>query len=164
MMSNAAMYARVSSARQKEQETIRSQTSALRTHAEQLGLDVPEQWIFEDDGQSGASLVRPALERLRDLVCQVPVDVLLVYSPDRLARKYAYQALLIEEFAKAGTSVVFVKGPRGDSPEDALLVQFQGMIAEYERNADIGISFVMPTPRLCRVDALWSGSGLLTVH
>ncbi len=87
----------------------------------------------EDDGQSGASLVRPALERLRDLVCQVPVDVLLVYSPDRLARKYAYQALLIEEFGKAGTSVVFVKGPRSNSPEDALLVQFQGMIAEYER-------------------------------
>ncbi len=132
-MSNAAIYARVSSARQKEAETIGSQTAALRAHAEQLGLDVPEQWVFEDDGHSGASLVRPALERLRDLVCQVPVDVLLVYSPDRLARKYAYQALLIEEFAKAGTSVVFVKGPRGDSPEDALLVQFQGMIAEYER-------------------------------
>jgi site-specific DNA recombinase len=133
MSSNAAIYARVSSARQKEQETIGSQTAALRAHAGQLGLDVPEQWIFEDDGHTGASLVRPALERLRDLVCQVPVDVLLVYSPDRLARKYAYQALLIEEFAKAGTSVVFVKGPRGDSPEDALLVQFQGMIAEYER-------------------------------
>ena len=132
-MSNAAIYARVSSARQKEQETIRSQTAALRTHAEQLGLDVPEQWVFEDDGHSGASLVRPALERLRDLVCQVPVDVLLVYSPDRLARKYAYQALLIEEFSRAGTTVVFVKGPRSDSPEDALLVQFQGMIAEYER-------------------------------
>ena len=132
-MSNAAIYARVSSARQKEQETIRSQTVALRAHAEQLGLDVPEQWVFEDDGHSGASLVRPALERLRDLVCQVPVDVLLVYSPDRLARKYAYQALLIEEFAKAGTTVMFVKGPRSDSPEDALLVQFQGMIAEYER-------------------------------
>ena len=132
-MSNAAIYARVSSARQREQETIRSQTVALHTHAEQLGLDVPEQWVFEDDGHSGASLVRPALERLRDLVCQVPVDVLLVYSPDRLARKYAYQALLIEEFAKAGTTVMFVKGPRSDSPEDALLVQFQGMIAEYER-------------------------------
>ena len=132
-MSNAAIYARVSSARQKEQETIGSQTAALRAHAGQLGLDVPEQWVFQDDGHSGASLVRPALEQLRDLVCQVPVDVLLVHSPDRLARKYAYQALLIEEFAKAGTSVVFVKGPRGDSPEDALLVQFQGMIAEYER-------------------------------
>jgi DNA invertase Pin-like site-specific DNA recombinase len=133
LMSNAAIYARVSSARQKEQQTIGSQTSALQSHAEDLGLDVPAQWVFQDDGQSGASLVRPALERLRDLVCQVPVDVLLVYSPDRLARKYAYQALLIEEFAKAGTTVVFLKGPRGDSPEDALLTQFQGMIAEYER-------------------------------
>ncbi len=59
--------------------------------------------------------------------------MVLVYSPDRLARKFAYQALLIEEFAQAGTSVVFVKGPRGDCPEDALLVQFQGMFAEYER-------------------------------
>jgi site-specific DNA recombinase len=132
-VSNAAIYARVSSARQKEQETISSQTAALRAHAEQLGLEVPEQWVFCDDGHSGATLVRPALEKLRDLVAQVPVEVVLVYSPDRLARKYAYQALLIEEFAKAGSSVLFVKGPSSESPEDALLVQFQGMIAEYER-------------------------------
>jgi site-specific DNA recombinase len=132
-MTSAAIYARVSSARQKEQETIVSQTEALRAHAGQLGLDVPEEWVFEDDGYSGASLVRPALESLRDLVAQVPVDVVLCHSPDRLARKYAYQALLIEELARAGTSVVFVKAPSGDTPEDALLVQFQGMIAEYER-------------------------------
>ena len=99
---SAAIYARVSSARQKEQETIGSQTAALRGHAQQLGLDVVEQWVFCDDGHSGATLVRPALEKLRDLVAQVPVEVVLVYSPDRLARKYAYQALLIEEFAKAG--------------------------------------------------------------
>ena len=132
-MSNAATYARVSSARQKEQQTIGSQTAAVAAHAEQLGLDVPAAWVFCDDGHSGATLVRPALERLRDLVAQVPVETVLVYSPDRLARKYAYQALLIEEFAKAGTSVVFVKGPSSDTPEDALLVQFQGMIAEYER-------------------------------
>ena len=132
-MSSAAIYARVSSARQKEQDTIGSQTAALRAHAEQLGLEVPEPWVFCDDGHSGATLVRPALERLRDLVAQMPVDVVLVHSPDRLARKYAYQALLIEEFAKAGSTVIFVKGPSSDSPEDALLVQFQGMIAEYER-------------------------------
>ena len=55
------------------------------------------------------------------------------YSPDRLARKFAYQALLIEELARAGIRVEFVKGPRGDSPEDQLLVQFQGMFAEYEK-------------------------------
>ena len=95
-MTSAAIYARVSSARQKEQETIVSQTEALRAHGRQLGLDVPEEWVFEDDGHSGASLVRPALEALRDLVAQVPVDVVLCYSPDRLARKYAYQALLME--------------------------------------------------------------------
>ena len=132
-MTSAAIYARVSSARQKEQETIVSQTEALRAHAGQLGLDVPEEWVFEDDGYSGASLVRPALDALRDLVAQVPVDVVLCHSPDRLARKYAYQALLMEELARAGTSVVFLKAPSGDTPEDALLVQFQGMIAEYER-------------------------------
>jgi site-specific DNA recombinase len=89
--------------------------------------------VFCDEGHSGAILVRPALEKLRDLVAQVPVDVVLVYAPDRLARKYAYQALLIEKFAKARTNVIFLKGPSSESPEDALLVQFQGMIAEYER-------------------------------
>jgi site-specific DNA recombinase len=78
-------------------------------------------------------LLRPGLERLRDLVASVGVDVVLVYSPDRLARKFAYQALLIEEFARVGTRVEFVRGPRGDSPEDQLLVQFQGMFAEYEK-------------------------------
>jgi site-specific DNA recombinase len=132
-MTSAVIYARVSSARQRKDETIKSQTAALRAHAVQLGLEVPEEWVFEDDGHSGATLVRPALERLRDVVDGVGVDVVLCYSPDRLARKFAYQALLIEEFARAGTRVEFVKGPRGDSPEDRLLVQFQGMFAEYEK-------------------------------
>jgi site-specific DNA recombinase len=127
-MPTAAIYARVSSARQKEQQTIQSQTAALLAHAAKQGLDVPAEWVFEDDGCSGATLVRPALERLRDLVCQVPVEVVLCHAPDRLARKYAYQALLVEEFARAGTEVVFL-----NRPEDALLVQFQGMIAEYEK-------------------------------
>jgi site-specific DNA recombinase len=132
-MTSAAIYARVSSARQKKDETIASQTAALRAHAEQLGLDVPDDWVFEDEGHSGATLVRPALERLRDLVAGVGIDVVLCYSPDRLARKFAYQAVLIEEFTRAGTRIEFVKGPRGDSPEDQLLVQFQGMFAEYEK-------------------------------
>ena len=132
-MPTAAIYARVSSARQKEQQTIQSQTAALLAHAAKLGLDVPAGWVFEDEGCSDATLVRPALERLRDLVCQVPVEVVSCHAPDRLARKYAYQALLVEEFARAGTEVCFVNGPTGDRPEDALLVQFQGMIAEYEK-------------------------------
>ena len=132
-MTSAAIYARVSSARQKKDETIGSQTAALREHAGQARLDVPAEWVFEDEGHSGATLVRPALEALRDLAAQGCVDVVLVYSPDRLARKFAYQALLLEEFARAGVRVEFVKGPRGDSPEDQLLVQFQGMFAEYEK-------------------------------
>jgi len=132
-MTTAAIYARVSSARQREEQTIVSQTTALREAAEQSGLEVPTDWVFEDEGYSGATLVRPALERLRDLAAQVPVDVVLCYAPDRLARRYAYQALLIDEFARCGTEVRFVKGPRGETPEDELLIQFQGMIAEYER-------------------------------
>jgi site-specific DNA recombinase len=132
-MASAAIYARVSSARQKKDETIASQTAALRAHAEQHGLEVPAEWVFEDEGHSGASLVRPALERLRDLIAGVGVEVVLCYSPDRLARKFAYQALLIEEFTRAGTRVEFIKGPRGDTPEDQLMVQFQGMFAEYEK-------------------------------
>jgi site-specific DNA recombinase len=132
-MTSAAIYARVSSARQKKDQTIGSQTAALRVFAAEQHLDVPEEWVFEDEGHSGATLIRPALERLRDLVAQVAVDVVLCYSPDRLARKFAWQAVLIEEFARAGTTVRFVKGPRGDTPEDALMVQFQGMFAEYEK-------------------------------
>jgi site-specific DNA recombinase len=136
-MTMAAIYARVSSARQREEQTIASQTAALLEHAAGQGLEVPPAWVFEDEGYSGATLVRPALERLRDLAAQVGVDLVLCYAPDRLARKYAYQALLVEEFARVGTEVRFLNGPTSDRPEDALLVQFQGMIAEYER-AQIG--------------------------
>src|SRR5258707_15541658 len=96
-MTSAAIYARVSSARQKKDQTIGSQTAALRQHAGQSRLEVPEEWVFEDEGHSGATLVRPGLEALRDLAAQGCLDGGLCYSPDRLARKFAYQALLIEE-------------------------------------------------------------------
>jgi site-specific DNA recombinase len=132
-VTSAAIYARVSSARQKKDQTIGSQTAALREHARQLGVDLPEEQVFEDEGHSGATLVRPALEALRDLAAQGCIDVVLCYSPDRLARKFAYQALLTGEFARAGVRVEFVRGPRGDTPEDQLMVQFQGMFAEYEK-------------------------------
>ncbi|HEX9571449.1 MAG TPA: recombinase family protein [Burkholderiales bacterium] len=132
-MTSAAIYARVSSARQKKDETIGSQTAALRAHAEQSRLDVPPEWVFEDEGHSGATLVRPGLEALRDLAARGCIEVVLCYSPDRLARKFACQALLTEELARAGVRAGFIKGPRGDSPEDQLMVQFQGMFAEYEK-------------------------------
>src|SRR5512132_984454 len=105
----AAIYARVSSERQRQDRTIASQTVALRELAEQRGLLVPEEFIFEDDGFSGASLQRPALERLRDRAFDGCFEIVLCHAPDRLARRYAYQVLLVEEFARGGIEVVFAK-------------------------------------------------------
>jgi site-specific DNA recombinase len=129
----AAIYARVSSAQQREENTIASQTSSLIEFAKSHDLEVPEEWVFEDEGYSGATLERPGLERVRDLAAEGHIQVVLAYAPDRLSRKYAYQILLIEELARHGVETLFVKAPQGDSAEDQLLVQFQGMIAEYER-------------------------------
>src|SRR5215467_11246705 len=132
-MKMAAIYARVSSEQQREENTIASQTAALIEFAKSHGLEVPGPWVFEDEGYSGATLERPGLERVRDLAAEGQIQVMLAHSPDRLSRKYAYQILLIEEFARHGVETLFVKSPQGNSPEDQLLVQFQGMIAEYER-------------------------------
>src|SRR6266516_7332051 len=133
MKKTAAIYARVSSERQKEEGTIASQTALLLDYAKTHELSVPPEWIFEDEGYSGAMLARPGLEHLRDLAAEGQIQVVLVYAPDRLSRKYAYQILLIEELARNGVETLFIKAPQGDSAEDQLLVQFQGMIAEYER-------------------------------
>src|SRR5450631_4379866 len=132
-MRMAAIYARVSSDQQREANTIASQTSALIEFAQEHDLEVPGEWVFEDDGYTGATLERPGLERVRDLAAEGQIQVVLAYSPDRLSRKYAYQILLIEELARNGVETLFVKAPQGSSAEDQLLVQFQGMIAEYER-------------------------------
>jgi DNA invertase Pin-like site-specific DNA recombinase len=132
-MKTAAIYARVSSDKQKEENTIASQTAALIAFAAEQGYAVPAEWVFEDEGYSGASLIRPGLERVRDLVAEGQLDAVLVYAPDRLSRRYAYQILLIEEFARAGVETLFIRSPRTATAEDQLLLQFQGMIAEYER-------------------------------
>jgi site-specific DNA recombinase len=132
-MKTAALYARVSSERQKEEQTIGSQTEALKEYAQANGYTVVPEWIFQDEGYSGAILKRPDLERLRDLAAEGQIETILVYSPDRLSRKYAYQVLLMEEFARHGVETVFIKSPQAATPEEQLLVQFQGMIAEYER-------------------------------
>ena len=132
-MKTAAIYARVSSDKQREENTIASQTAALIAFASEQQFEIPREWIFEDDGYSGASLIRPGLERVRDLAAEGLIQAVLVYAPDRLSRRYAHQILLIEELARAGVETLFVRAPRGSTPEDELLVQFQGMIAEYER-------------------------------
>ena len=132
-MKIAAIYARVSSDQQRQEKTIVSQTAALIAFARNEGYSVPAEWIFQDEGYSGASLVRPGLERVRDLAAEGQIQAVLALSPDRLSRKYAYQVLLIEELGRHGVRVVFIKAPTSDTPEDQLLLQFQGMIAEYER-------------------------------
>src|SRR5258706_5928906 len=132
-MKTAAIYARVSSDKQREENTIASKPAALVAFAREQQFEVPREWVFEDDGYSGASLIRPGLERVRDLAAEGLIQAVLIYAPDRLSRRYAHQILLIEEFARAGVETLFVRAPRGSTPEDELLVQFQGMIAEYER-------------------------------
>ena|SRR5436190_997164 len=132
-MKTAAIYARVSSDQQKEEKTIESQTAALVMFAKNEGYTVPDEWIFQDEGYSGASLIRPGLERVRDLAAEGEIQVVLALSPDRLSRKYAYQVLLMEELARHGVEMIFLNAPQSGTPEDQLLLQFQGMIAEYER-------------------------------
>jgi site-specific DNA recombinase len=132
-MKTAAIYTRVSSDLQKENNTIESQVESLLNFADQKGYVVPEEYIFRDEGYSGAILVRPGLERVRDLSAEGQIQAVLVFSPDRLSRSYAYQVVLLDEFASCGTDVLFINSPKAETPEEALLLQFQGMIAEYER-------------------------------
>ena len=132
-MTRIALYARVSSERQAHQETIESQLEALRQRAKADGVTVVPADVYADDGFSGATLARPALERLRDRIAEGGVDRLYVDCPDRLSRRYAYQVLLLEEFSTHGVDVVFLQGASAANAEDTLLVQVQGMIAEYER-------------------------------
>jgi site-specific DNA recombinase len=128
-----AFYARVSGEQQAAAHTIESQIAALRERASNDGTPVPPERQFVDDGYSGASLIRPALDRLRDLVNLGAIDRIYVHSPDRLARNYAYQVLLLDEWRRRGVELVFLNRPLGQSPEDDLLLQVQGIVAEYER-------------------------------
>ncbi len=132
-MMRAAVYARVSSEQQAKQTTIASQLAALRARVAADELLLEPDHCFVDEGHSGSTLLRPALERLRDAAYAGAVDRLYVHAPDRLARKYAYQVLLLEELQRHGVEVVFLNQPLGETAEEQLLVQVQGMIAEYER-------------------------------
>jgi site-specific DNA recombinase len=107
--------------------------AAILEYANSQGYTVPSEWIFKDEGYSGYSLARPGLERLRDLAAEGQIETILIYSPSRFSRKYAYQVIMLEEFTRNGVDVIFIKSPKADTPEEKLLVQFQGMIAEYER-------------------------------
>lgn len=127
------LYARVSSEQQAQAQTISSQLDALHERIKKDGGILSPAHEFVDNGYSGSLLTRPGLERLRDAVAFGELDRIYVYSPDRLARKYAYQVMLVDEFERAGVKLVFINRKIGESPEDELLLQMQGMIAEYER-------------------------------
>src|SRR3954453_20911219 len=129
----AAIYARVSTERQERQQTIDSQLTALRDWARAQTHALAEVHVFRDEGYSGSRLDRPGLDGLRDAVRDAAIDVVAVLSPDRLARKYAYQVLLLEEFRRAGCEVAFLQRPISDDPNDQLLLQIQGAIAGYAR-------------------------------
>jgi len=129
----AAIYARVSSDQQAQEQTIESQVAALRERVASDGLILDDELCFLDDGVSGSTLMRPSLERLRDTAYVGGFQKLYVHSPDRLARRYAYQVLLVDELKKHDVEIVFLNRAIGASPEEDLLLQMQGMFSEYER-------------------------------
>jgi site-specific DNA recombinase len=128
-----ALYARVSSRQQCREHTIDAQIAALREYARTHDYAVDDDLIFLDDGVSGSTLERPALDKLREQAMHGHIDQILMLCPDRLARKHAHQLLITEEFRRLGVGLIFINRPVANTPEDQLLLQLQGIIAEYER-------------------------------
>jgi site-specific DNA recombinase len=128
-----AIYLRVSTNRQTQAQTIEQQLERLRKHLELQGEALSADNIFRDDGYSGANLNRPGLDRLRDRVKGGVLDRVLLTSPDRLARNYVHQMVLIEEWERCGCRVEFLDRPMSQDPHDQLLLQIRGAVAEYER-------------------------------
>src|SRR5580704_10633982 len=147
-----ALYARVSSESQARDNTIASQVMALRERIAADGFSLEPDQSYVDEGYSGSILARPALERLRDAVAGGHIERIYVHAPDRLARRYAHQVLVIDEFRRAGAEVVFLNRPIGGTAEDDLLLQVQGVIAEYER------AKILERGRRGRLHAARSGS------
>jgi site-specific DNA recombinase len=128
-----AVYARVSTQMQAEQQTIEQQITRLRQQVEQEGLNWEQVQVFRDEGYSGGRVNRPGLNRLRGLVRQGEISRVLVTAPDRLARRYVDQVLVLDEFKQFACSVCFLERPMSDDPNDQLLLQIRGAVAEYER-------------------------------
>ena len=133
MQKHVALYARVSSDRQAEEGTIHSQLASLQLYSADHGSSIDADMIFLDDGFSGATLARPGLDALRDRAMMGAIDEVLVLAPDRLARNHAHQLVLVEALHRLGVEIVFINRPIAHSPEDHLLLQMQGVIAEFER-------------------------------
>lgn len=126
-----SLYARVSSQRQEQEQTIETQLLAIRDYAKENNLTIVKE--YKDDGWSGTILARPALDELRLDAKSKTWEACVVYDPDRIARKYSYQSLVIDELEEAGVKVLFVTTPPAKSDEDKLLYGVKGLFAEYER-------------------------------
>jgi site-specific DNA recombinase len=135
LMKAIAIYARVSTTQQEQQGTIQSQLAALMAYATAQGWAIAPEHTYTDEGYSGARLDRPGLERLRDAAWQGELDAVLILVPDRLARQYAYQYVVVEELERAGCRVIFVNEPLANTPEHRLVREVQGLFAEFERTA-----------------------------
>lgn len=133
MSRQAALYARVSTPHQNQAQTIDQQLERLHNHVREQGWQLQAEHIFRDDGCSGATLNRPGLDRLRDAIRTRAIEVVLITAPDRLARNYVHQMILLEEFECAGCQVEFLDRPMSQNPHDKLLLQIRGAVAEYER-------------------------------
>jgi site-specific DNA recombinase len=131
---NIAVYVRVSTQRQAQTQTIEQQLDSLRTYHEAQGWPWQEEHIFRDDGYSGAKLRRPGLDQLREQVGRAAFDRVVITAPDRLARNYVHQMLLIEECERGGCQVEFVDRPMSHDPHDQLLLQIRGAVSQYERS------------------------------
>ena len=129
-----AVYVRVSTQRQAQTQTIEQQLERLRAYIEAQGWPLAPENIFRDDGYSGAQLARPGLDRLRDRVALAELDRVLLTDPDRLARKYVHQVLLLEELERYGCQVEFLDRPMSHDPHDQLVLQIRGAVSEYERS------------------------------
>jgi len=128
----AAVYARVSSEQQEKEETIASQMAAIQVYAHEHNVKLIDEDIYMDEGYSGHVLRRPALDKLLDAVYEGRYRQVLIMNPFRLARNYGHQILLLEEFQRGDCEVIFIQRPIGHGPDEELLLQMQGVIAQYE--------------------------------
>jgi site-specific DNA recombinase len=130
----AAIYARVSTQRQAEEETIASQVAQLEAYAQQAGYLIQPEHRFIDEAVSGKDLHRPGLNRLRDAALRGVFSTILCLSPDRLSRNLGVQQFLLGQWRQLNLDLVFIHRPRqGQTPQDDLLLSIEGAFAEYER-------------------------------
>jgi site-specific DNA recombinase len=126
-----AVYARVSTARQEEEGTIETQLSAVREFAGKHNHAVVKEYV--DNGWSGDMLARPALDQLREDAKKKLWQAVLIYDPDRLARRYSFQELVMDELRELGIETLFVTVSPSRNHEDRLMYGVRGIFAEYER-------------------------------